>query len=164
MGNHRWLRRLCNSGLKLLKRECSSQGVKDLDNLFQQGTSSHLEHFHVFTLEETEPDQTVDPLLTRETKTRRYWDSGWRISYDNPERIIEGFSKFHVKPSLKLAAYQYQVGDNGNGIVWAIPADKTLPEPDECRRLKIQFLSPPKPSFARDEFMEAIDGGNTPLS
>lgn len=146
MGNQRWMRRMCSNGLKLFKREALKENLQ------------------VFTLEETKPDQKYNPLPAREIKTRSYGGIGWRISYDNPEGIIEGFFKLYIKTEYRLAAYQYQEVDNGNGIVWAIPIHNSLPEPDECSRLNNQFLSPPKPSFACDEFMEAIDGDHTPLS
>lgn len=82
----------------------------------------------------------------------------------NPESIIKGFSHLRVKEGYKLRAYQYSDGANGNGIVWAIPADADLPDPKECERLEEHFLSAPKPSFALDDFMQAIDGDKSPMS
>jgi hypothetical protein len=88
---------------------------------------------------------------------------GWFRSPDNPESIVKGFSHLHIKEGYKLRAYQYSDGANGNGIVWAL-ADKDLPYPNQCENLEEHFLSAPKPSFAFDDFMQAIDGDKSPMS
>lgn len=89
---------------------------------------------------------------------------GWYRSSGNPESIVAGFSHLRIKNGYKLRAYQYSDGGNGNGIVWAIPVDKELPDPIECERLDGHFLSAPKPPFALPDFMQAIEGDKTPMS
>lgn len=90
--------------------------------------------------------------------------SGWSVSTEDPEKIVYGFSQLSVKKDYQLKGYQYQAGGNGNGIVWAIPADKELPRVEECEIIDDSFLSPPKPDIALDDFMQAIDGDKSPLS
>ncbi|MCI1589780.1 hypothetical protein [Heyndrickxia oleronia] len=89
---------------------------------------------------------------------------GWYRTSANPESLVMGFSHLSIKKGYKLRAYQYCDSGNGNGIVWAIPEDKKLPNPIECERSKEHFLDAPKPSFALNDFMEVIDGDKTPLS
>src|SRR5690606_19116338 len=57
---------------------------------------------------------------------------GWHRTSANPEFLVMGFSNLSIKKGYKLRAYQYCDGGNGNGIVWAIPEDKKLPNPIEC--------------------------------
>jgi hypothetical protein len=89
---------------------------------------------------------------------------GWSKSTGNPENIVKGFSQLRIKEDYKLKAYQYTEGGNGNGIVWAIPYEEELTDIRECTRLEEYFLSPPKPDFALEDFMEAIIGDKSPLS
>jgi hypothetical protein len=114
-----------------------------------------------FTIHATKPN------LIKDLKSVEVFDDntdGWQRTSANPESIVRGFSQLSIKKDYKLRAYQYHDGGNGNGIVWAIPEDKKLPNPIECERLKEHFLDAPKPSFALEDFMEAIDGDKTPLS
>lgn len=114
-----------------------------------------------FTIHATEPNLIYD------LKSVEVFDDntdGWHRTSVNPEFIVRGFSQLSIKNSYTLRAYQYLEGGNGNGIVWAIPEDKILPDPYECIPLKEHFLDAPKPSFALDDFMEVINGDNTPLS
>lgn len=89
---------------------------------------------------------------------------GWTKSINDPEEIVYSFSHLHVNEKFKLRGYHYSDGQNGNGIVWAIPANQVLPSVQECKTLDDNFLRPPKPDFAIDDYMEAIDGDRSPLS
>ena len=109
----------------------------------------------------TKPNLLVDSNLLENFLELEF---GWFRSPANPESIVKGFSHLRIKEDYKLRAYQYSDGANGNGIVWALPADTDLPDPNECERLAEDFLSAPKPSFALDDFMKAIDGDKSPMS
>lgn len=113
------------------------------------------------------PTHATKPNLIVEPKRVEICDDpsdGWYRSSGNPESIVAGFSHLRIKNGYKLRAYQYSDGGNGNGIVWAIPVDKELPDPIECERLDGHFLSAPKPPFALPDFMQAIEGDKTPMS
>jgi hypothetical protein len=113
-----------------------------------------------FSIHATKPNLIVDMNELVGTDDQGF---GWRKSSGNPENIVKGFSQLRIKERYKLRAYQYTEGGNGNGIVWAIPSDKELPDPRECNRLE-EFLSTPKPDFALEDFMEVLDGDNSSLS
>ena len=169
MQHKKWIKRILKTGRELFSRSNSKNGENysgqadapsSQQNMIQQLDAGTL---HVFTLEDTKPEAEIEEASPEERKMRVFSD-GWRKSFDDPERVIRAFSRLRVKEEFKLEAYQFVEGDNGNGIVWAIPADQSLPEPEECKRLKEYFLSPPKPEMALDDFMEAIDGDGSPLS
>lgn len=90
--------------------------------------------------------------------------NGWSISQADPSRIVAVFSALRLKPDYALRAYQFREGGNGNGFVYAMPAEVPLPPPDDCTRDQSHFLEPPRPSNALDDVMEAIDGDGSPLS
>ncbi|QAV16168.1 hypothetical protein EB820_19450 [Brevibacillus agri] len=114
-----------------------------------------------FPVYATKPNLFVDSQPVEECDD---FDFGWFRTAANPESIVRAFSHLRIKEGYKLRAYQYTDGANGNGIVWALPVDTELPDPNECQRLEEHFLSAPKPSFALADFMQAIDGDRTPLS
>ncbi len=89
---------------------------------------------------------------------------GWSKSKINPAKLLQGFDSLWVKKGFALRAYLFREGGNGNGFVWAMPADADFPEPDQCHRVDIHFLSPPKPPLALDDVMEAIDGDQSAWS
>ena len=45
-----------------------------------------------------------------------------------------------------------------------MPLDAKLPEPDDCDRLTEQFLEPPRPRAALEDFMDAIAGDGSAWS
>jgi len=89
---------------------------------------------------------------------------GWSISTVDPMAVLAVFTPLCLKPGFVLRAYQYQVCGNGNGFVWAVPADSEFPAPENCPRLRDAFLEPPKPPLALDHVMDAIDGDGSPWS
>jgi hypothetical protein len=89
---------------------------------------------------------------------------GWTRSEVDPMRLLAVFTALRGKPGYVLRAYQYRMGGNGNGIVWAIPEGVLFPGPDACTRLAERFLNPPRPPGALDDCMEAIEGDGTPWS
>lgn len=117
-----------------------------------------------FLIHAIKPNLLVEKTALEEVETFRSYDFGWSKSTGNPEDIVKGFSHLRLKEGYKLRAYQYSEGGNGNGIVWAIPSDKELPETETCMVLEDYFLKPPKPTFALHDFMQCIEGDRTPLS
>lgn len=129
--------------------------LEDLIRLYNQ--KYKIQRFPVYA---TKCNLIVETKMVENPEDLRY---EWSRSFDNPESIVNGFSHLRIKKGYKLRAYQFREGGNGNGIVWAIPKDRELPEPSECETLD-WFLSPPKPDYALSDFMEAIEGDKTPLS
>jgi hypothetical protein len=89
---------------------------------------------------------------------------GWSKSTIDPMNLLKVFESLRLKVGLVLRAYQFHAGHNGNGIIWAMPADALFPSPDNCPRLSDRFLKPPKPPGAVDDLMDAVEGDGTPWS
>jgi hypothetical protein len=89
---------------------------------------------------------------------------GWSKSEADPMKLLAVFSSLRLKEGLILRAYQFRERGNGNGIVWAMPADAPFPEPEECPKLEDRFLGPPYPPGAFDDVLEAIEGDGSPWS
>jgi hypothetical protein len=91
---------------------------------------------------------------------------GWSKSMVDPMGVLASFKPLRIKNGYVLRAYQFRAGGtgNGNGFVWAVPADEPFPEPDECPKLEGVFLAPPKPPAALNDLMKAIDGDGAPWS
>ncbi|MEQ8786998.1 MAG: hypothetical protein RIC55_11890 [Pirellulaceae bacterium] len=89
---------------------------------------------------------------------------GWSKSRVDPARVVAMFSALRVRDGYVLRAYQFREEGNGNGFVWALPADAEFPEPEDCPRLDYHFLRPPKPLDALDDVMEAITGDDSAAS
>lgn len=100
----------------------------------------------------------------RATAGQSLQSDGWHKSDLSPEMLLDTFNCLWLKDGYVLRAYIYKAGENGNGIVWAMPSDSSYPEPSECTKLTDQFLEPPKPEHALDDFMEAIDGDRSEWS
>lgn len=88
---------------------------------------------------------------------------GWSKSTIDPADTLAVFDVLRLKPGFVLRAYRFREGGNGNGVVWAMPADAGYPEPNECPRGD-GFLSPPKPKGALDDVMDAVEGDGSPWS
>lgn len=48
---------------------------------------------------------------------------GWSFSPVDPQKTLAVFNNLKLKEGFVLRAYQFREGDNGNGIVWAMPED-----------------------------------------
>ena len=62
-----------------------------------------------------------------------------------------------------MQTFAYREGGNGNGIIWAVPADAPVVAMDECPRLEDTWLQPPQPPGAVP-LMQAIEGDGSPWS
>ena len=75
------------------------------------------------------------------------WQSpsdGWFASAYDPSDLMRVFDTLWLKAGFTLQAYEFRAGSNGNGIIWAVPADAPLLAPGECPRLDDTCLQPPR--------------------
>lgn len=89
---------------------------------------------------------------------------GWSKSPIDPAKLFTVFTRLRLREGYVLRAYVFKQDANSTGFVWALPADATFPEPDECPRLESHLLKPPKPFDALDDTMEAIVGDDSVAS
>ena len=93
------------------------------------------------------------------------WSSaaGWFASACDPNDLMRVFDTLWLKTGFALHAYEYRsAGGNGNGVIWAVPADAPLVAPDECPRLDTLLQTPRPPGAVR--LMQAIEGDGSPWS
>jgi hypothetical protein len=113
------------------------------------------------------PISKVNALRNRAAKACPQPDNepdGWSISSVDPMNLLGVFTALRMKPGFVLRAYQFRESGNGNGFVWAMPADAPFPEPSHCPRLTDRFLEPPKPPLSLDNLMDVVEGDGTPWS
>ena len=51
---------------------------------------------------------------------------GWFASAYDANDLVRVFDTLWLKAGFALHAYEYRAGSNGNGIIWAVPADTPL--------------------------------------
>lgn len=98
---------------------------------------------------------------------REQWPErdGWTKSAVNPNTLLRCFPALRLKNGFVLRAYVYRDGSgNGNGVVWAMPANTCFPEPERCPRVEDAWLAPPKPPGALENYMAAVEGDGAPWS
>ena len=88
---------------------------------------------------------------------------GWSISACDPNDLLGVFKALRLKAGFALHAYEFRSGGNGNGVIWAVPADAPLLAPEDCPQPEDVFLGPPKPAGAIP-LMQAIEGDGSPWS
>ena len=91
------------------------------------------------------------------------FDDGWFASHDRANGLLRVFDALWLKEGFALHTYEYRDGSNGNGIIWAVPADAPLVAPRDCSRVEDAWMQPPKPPEAVP-LMEAIEGDGSPWS
>ena len=89
--------------------------------------------------------------------------AGWFASAYDPSALLRVFETLWLKAGFTLQAYEFRAGSNGNGIIWAVPADAPLLAPGDCPRLDDTWLQPPQPPGAAP-LMQAIEGDGSPWS
>ena len=113
------------------------------------------------------PVKTVNRLRRRGCKAIEVAEDGpegWSKSRVDLTRLFDIFKTLQLKPEFVLRGYEFRASGNGNGVVWAMPANAEFPEPEECQILTDEFLEPPKPESALDDVMDAVMGDVSPLS
>lgn len=73
---------------------------------------------------------------------------GWSISACDPNGLLGVFKALRLKAGFALHAYEFRSGGNGNGVIWPVPANAPLLDPEDCPQLEDVFLGPPKPPGA----------------
>jgi len=96
-----------------------------------------------------------------ELRQDEFEPQGWSVCSIDPRQLLAIFDSLRLKEGFALRAYQFKEGGNGNAFVYAMPADRPLPEPRECPTDDSRFLAPPIPMGSLDDFMEAIEGDGT---
>ena len=86
----------------------------------------------------------------------------WSVS-DGANDLIRVFDALRLKAGFALRAFVYREGANGNGIIWAVPADAPPVAADDCPRLEDTWLQPPQPPGGVP-LMQAIEGDGSPWS
>jgi hypothetical protein len=99
---------------------------------------------------------------------------GWSKSPLEPMALLSVFPRLHLRKGLILRAYQFRLGDDANGVIWVMPKDHPVPDPQECQQsglprhawtlIQVPDLIPPWPPGALKDAMEAIEGDKTPWS
>jgi len=84
---------------------------------------------------------------------------GWSISSISPSPVLNFFKPLRLKPAYSLHAYQYRNCASGKGVVWALEKRAKLPEPDSSSPDQL-----PRPVGALADYMEAIEGDQSPWS
>ena len=95
--------------------------------------------------------------------TTSFRGGGWFASAYDANDLMRVFDTLWLKAGFALHAYVYREGSNGNGIIWAVPADAPLIAPEECPRLDDTWLQPPRPPGAV-WLIQAIEGDGSPWS
>ena len=91
----------------------------------------------------------IVPVADRDLSPLGGPSNGWIASACNPNDLVGVFDTLWLKVGFALHAYEYREGSNGNGIIWAVPADAPLVAPDECARLVDTWLAPPRAAGSR---------------
>lgn len=93
---------------------------------------------------------------------------GWTKSATDPTKLLRVFKPLRLKDGFVLRAYQYRSGENGNGIVFAMPVGRPFPAPDECRpeppEHSWNYEPVPFPAEAEWDVMQLIEGDGEPWS
>jgi hypothetical protein len=87
------------------------------------------------------------------------YETSWRKSQLDPTALLVYFVTLHLKRGYALRAYERHQAPNSWGMVWAMPASATFPEPEPNGNGR-----PPKPEGALGNVMEAIEGDDSPYS
>jgi len=83
---------------------------------------------------------------------------GWSKSPADPTKVLEPFTRLHLRDGMTWRAYLFHQGGNGNGVVWAMPSDADYPEVKDCPIVTTHVRRPPKPVDSLDDFMEIVQG------
>lgn len=89
---------------------------------------------------------------------------GWSKSRHDPNKLVDLFKPLRLKDGFVLRAYLFREGGNGNGVVWAMPADAEFPEPKDCPALEQHLFKAPKPWDALDDPMQVVEGDDSEWS
>lgn len=87
------------------------------------------------------------------------------ISTVNPGSVFSKLPGLKLKSGWRLVSYLYRQQDNGVGITWAVPEDRsTTAELENALADSSDEITPPHPTGALPDFMEALEGDRSPMS
>ena len=148
-----------------------SRGLRNFENYLDQEANRHLQsneakeqgtstNFSAAKLEKLRKKAAKAVEVPKDTP------DGWSKSKVDPLKLIEVFPPLKLKKGVVLRAYQFKEGGNGNGVVWAMPAEANFPEADQCPKVKRKdgFMTVPKPPAALESIMEQIEGDGSAWS
>jgi hypothetical protein len=91
--------------------------------------------------------------------------NSWFVSTVNPGDALLKLPGLHLRPEFRLVSYLYRDGEDGTGLVFAVPESfSTMAYLEEPLQSCGNLSRPPHPNKALPHFMEAIDGDRSPLS
>ena len=108
--------------------------------------------------------QRLRQQAARVVQTELEPPEGWSVNLVDPMDVLAVFKPLRLKTGFVLRAYQFCSGGNGNGVVWAMPSEAEYPDPGYGQQERASLFDPPKPDFALDNFMDAIEGDGTAWS
>ncbi|PSB17638.1 hypothetical protein C7B76_09470 [filamentous cyanobacterium CCP2] len=89
----------------------------------------------------------------------------WFVSTVNPADSLLKLPGLSLNPAFRLVSYLYRAGEDGVGLVVAVPERySTMVHLEKSLQTCGDISQPPKPDNALPQFMEAIDGDRSPLS
>ena len=113
--------------------------------------------------------QKVENKLDDPTMLRK----GWQKAPYNPMQLLAACKHVRLKDGFTLEAYQYYESTGGNGFVFAIPANETLPEPPKGLQLDfserghqptLNHLELGMPKWMRTDADAFLEGDGSPIS
>lgn len=145
------------------------RGLRNFENYLEQEADRHLQTNEPKDQGTTFSASKLQKLRKRAasaTEVPKDMPAGWSKSKVDPAKLVEVFAPLKLKKGIVLRAYHFKEGGNGNGVVWAMPADAAFPEPNQCPEVKRRdgFMMVPKPPAALDSIMEQIEGDNSAWS
>jgi hypothetical protein len=89
----------------------------------------------------------------------------WFISTVNPADALLKLPGLSLKTAFRLISYLYRSGEDGVGLVFAVPeSHSTMAQLEKPLQNCKDLMHLPKPDRALPQFMDAIDGDRSPLS
>jgi hypothetical protein len=137
---------------------------KEANNGSNPGQSAKMNSFSIIRVNRLRraAERAREVLWPRDRPTDSF-TSGWFRSSVDPEKLLGVFKALRLKEGFGLRAYEFRGDMGGNGVIWAVPVDAPVLEPDECPKLEGVFLGDPKPPGAV-ELMSVIEGDGSPWS
>ncbi|WNZ22089.1 hypothetical protein HJG54_03865 [Leptolyngbya sp. NK1-12] len=128
-------------------------GIDDIDDIPEPKSLDDLSS--VFAFGGLTPEEITAPQSLRR----------WSVSMVNPGAALLKLPGLDLKPTWRLVSYLYRDGDNGAGLVLAVPEElATTAHLEKALPASGNFKQPPKPEGALMDFMEAIDGDRSAVS
>lgn len=95
---------------------------------------------------------------------RKRGPRGWSKSKIPLEAAVGLVPTLSLRPGHRLIAYQHRDGEEGQGVVWAVPESAGHPEPRGLPTVDRGGLAAPRPPEAADDPIAALELDGTPLA